>query len=79
MDQQTLMLLQALSGGVGAKPSPVGIENQLNLMRRLGSPIYANSPLRGPSSAALPFANPFNAQAQQAFAPVPQPMQQRPQ
>jgi hypothetical protein len=67
-----MMMLQALSGG---KPNPLAIQSQMQLMRRLGSPIYANSPLRGPSSAALPFANPFNAQAQQAFAPVPQPMQ----
>ena len=56
---------------------PYGFENQLQMMRRLGSPLYANSPLRGGQSSAVPLANPYNAQAQAAFAPVQQ--QQRPQ
>jgi hypothetical protein len=48
---------------------------QLQMMRRLGSPIYANSLQRGnsplsPGSPAEPATNPFNAQAAQAFAPV---------
>jgi hypothetical protein len=83
MDPSTTLMLQALSQGQGGGSklaggmSPYAFENQLQMMRRLGSPLYANSPLRGGQSSAAPLANPFNAQAQTAFAPMQQ--QQRPQ
>lgn len=83
MDPSTTLMLQALSQGQGGAPklaggeSPYAFENQLQMMRRLGSPLYANSPLRGGQSSAAPLANPYNAQAQTAFAPMQQ--QQRPQ
>lgn len=75
MNPQTLMMLQALGGG--APQAHPNVENQIQLMRRLGSPIYANSPLRSPQSPIAPTSNPFNQQAAAAFAPVQQ--QQRPQ
>ena len=84
MDPSTTLMLQALSQGqntgtpkLAGGEAPYAFENQLQLMRRLGSPLYANSPLRGGQSSAAPLANPFNAQAQTAFAPMQQ--QQRPQ
>jgi len=84
MDPSTTLMLQALSSGqttgtpkLAGGMSPYAFENQLQMMRRLGSPLYANSPLRGGQSSAAPLANPFNAQAQSAFAPVQQ--QARPQ
>jgi hypothetical protein len=77
-------MLQALASGqttgtpkLAGGMSPYALENQLQMMRRLGSPLYANSPLRGGQSSAAPLANPFNTQAQTAFAPMQQ--QQRPQ
>jgi hypothetical protein len=81
--EQQQMLIQALAGQTTGTPRLAGgmpqaiIENQLQMMRRLGSPLYANSPLRSGQSSVAPLANPFNAQAQAAFAPVQQ--QQRPQ
>ena len=83
MDPQQQMLIQALANQTTGTPKlaggmpPYDFENQLQMMRRLGSPLYANSPLRGGQSSAAPLANPFNAQAQAAFAPTQQPM--RPQ
>ena len=60
MDPQTLMMMQALSGGSGARMNPVAMENQLQMMRRLGSPLYANSPYRSGNSPIVPGANPYN-------------------
>ena len=84
MDPSNTLMLQALAAGqAGGGPklaggmSPYAFENQLQMMRRLGSPLYANSPYRSGNSSAAPLANPFNAQAQSAFAPTQQ--QQRPQ
>lgn len=79
MDPQQQMLIQALASGqttgtpklAGGLP-PYAFENQLQMMRRLGSPLYANSPLRSGQSSVAPLANPFNAQAQAAFAPTQQ-------
>ena len=70
MDPQTLMMMQALSGGSGARMNPVAMENQLQMMRRLGSPLYANSPYRSGNSPIVPGANHYNQQAAAAFAPV---------
>jgi hypothetical protein len=84
MDPTQQMMLQALSQGqttgtpkLAGGMSPYAFENQLQMMRRLGSPLYANSPLRSGNSSIVPTANPYNQQAAQAFAPVQQ--QQRPQ
>ena len=79
MDPSTMLMLQALSQGqttgtpklAGGMP-PYGFENQLQMMRRLGSPLYASSPYRSGASPIAPTANPFNAQAAAAFAPVQQ-------
>lgn len=77
MDPSTTLMLQALSQGQGGGSprlaggeSPYAFENQLQMMRRLGSPLYANSPLRGGQSSAAPLANPYNTQAQAAFTPA---------
>jgi hypothetical protein len=54
------------------KPNPYAMENQIAMLRRLGSPIYAQSPLRQPWSSAQPMSDQYNQQVQAAFAPSQQ-------